>query len=235
MNDRPNRRSIRLKRFDYSSKGAYFITVCVKDHKCVFGRIAESKMELNAFGMIAWNEWKKTGELRPDIEIDPFVIMPNHLHGIITITGRGTLPRAQNHNEINAGTLQRAPTNTNDESFDNNAGTLPRAQNHDEINAGTLQRAPTTVETFGMPRSGSLSTIVRLFKATTTKMINILRGTPGAEFWQRNYYERVVRNESELNNIRQYIVCNPSQWRHDRENESRVESEEYAKMWEKIL
>ncbi|HNT18392.1 MAG TPA: transposase [Acidobacteriota bacterium] len=202
MNDELKRRSVRLKRFDYSTPGAYFVTICVKDHKCLFGRIIMGKMELNAYGIIAWNEWEKTGELRRVVKIDSFVIMPNHLHGILTITGRGT---------------------------------LPRAQNHDEINAGTLQRAPTTVETFGMPRSGSLSTIVRLFKATSTKQINILRGTPGAEFWQRNYYEHIVRNEAELNKTRRYIELNPAQWQFDRENEQRIENDEYENTWMDIL
>ncbi len=111
MNDELKRRSVRLKRFDYSTPGAYFVTICVKDHKCLFGRIIMGKMELNAYGIIAWNEWEKTGELRRVVKIDSFVIMPNHLHGILTITGRGTLPRAQNHDEINAGTLQTCPYN----------------------------------------------------------------------------------------------------------------------------
>ena len=76
---------------------------------------------------------------------------------------------------------------------------------------GTLQRAP-TVERFGKPTSNSIPTIVRLFKSATTKHINEIRGTAGIRFWQRNYYDRVIRNDKELDNIRDYIHNNILQW-----------------------
>jgi REP element-mobilizing transposase RayT len=85
---------------------------------------------------------------------------------------------------------------------------------------GTLQRAP-TVEQFGKSISNSIPTIVRLFKATTTKQINRIRNTPGVPVWQRNYYEHVLRNEADLNEIREYIITNPLKWALDRENPDR--------------
>ncbi|MBI3773250.1 MAG: transposase [Gammaproteobacteria bacterium] len=80
---------------------------------------------------------------------------------------------------------------------------------------GTAHRTP-TVEQFGRPVSGSLPTIVRSFKSAVTKRVNELQQTPGATLWQRNYWERIIRNESELNLIREYIRNNPAQWELDR-------------------
>jgi len=85
---------------------------------------------------------------------------------------------------------------------------------------GTARRAPTT-ERFGKPVSGSLPTIVRSFKSATTTRINGLRGTPGVPLWQRGYYEHVIRNEDELQHIREYILTNPLRWELDRENPAR--------------
>ena len=92
MNYNPNihhRRSIRLKGYDYSQAGAYFITICCDDRKCLFGKIENGKMILNEYGNIAYNEWMKTPTLRKNVELGAFVVMPNHIHGIIFITRRG--------------------------------------------------------------------------------------------------------------------------------------------------
>ena len=71
--------------YDYSSEGAYFITICAKDRECLFGEIVDEKMILNDLGKIAFDEWQKTEEIRKNILVDEFVIMPNHLHGILMI------------------------------------------------------------------------------------------------------------------------------------------------------
>lgn len=78
--------STRLKYWDYSNPGMYFVTICTKNFRCWFGDIVEGEMMLNELGNIADYEWKKTGELRNNIILDEFVIMPNHIHGIICIT-----------------------------------------------------------------------------------------------------------------------------------------------------
>lgn len=84
-NTLPNRRTIRLKGYDYSSSGMYFVTICTQDKLCLFGEVIDSEMVLNDFGKIAYNEWNKTLELRSNIELGEFIIMPNHMHGIIII------------------------------------------------------------------------------------------------------------------------------------------------------
>ena len=86
------RRSVRLKEYDYSQVGLYYITICTKIHLCLFGRIEKGEMILNKYGIIAKKEWIKTQEMRPNIHLDVFVIMPNHIHGIIEVTDRrGTM------------------------------------------------------------------------------------------------------------------------------------------------
>ncbi len=169
-----HRRSIRLKGYDYSQAGAYFVTICTQNRACLFGEVVDGQMRVNELGEIVREEWLRTGQIRPNVELDAFVVMPNHIHGIIVLRG-----------------------------YDRR---------------GTLQRAPTTVERFGKPTSNTIPTIVRLFKSATTKRINHLRGTPGARVWQRNYYERIIRNDDELRRIREYIANNPLQWALDRDN-----------------
>ncbi|BER91780.1 MAG: REP-associated tyrosine transposase [Candidatus Atribacteria bacterium] len=171
-----HRRSIRLKDYDYSQAGAYFITICTKNRECLFGSIVNGEMLLSAWGVIVKNEWLRTSIIRPNIVVDEFVLMPNHLHGILVIV--------------------------------------------DTDCRGTLQRAP-TVERFGKPTSNSIPTIVRLFKSTATKQINELRKTPGEPLWQRNYYERIIRNERELERIRKYVINDPLKWSLDIEDPER--------------
>jgi putative transposase len=80
-----HRRSIRLKGYDYSQAGVYFVTICVKDHACLFGTIADGKLQYNDYGQIANEFWLKISEHFSDVKLDEFIIMPNHIHGIITI------------------------------------------------------------------------------------------------------------------------------------------------------
>jgi len=141
----------------------------------LFGDAVDGQMVLNNIGEIAEQEWKKTEEIRKNIKIDQYIIMPNHLHGIIGIV---------------------------DEP--------------EEISSkGTRHRAP-TIEQYGKPTSNSIPTIIRSYKASVTKKINIERNTRGALIWQRNYYERIIRDESELNRIRKYIIENPFKWQQDK-------------------
>jgi REP element-mobilizing transposase RayT len=80
-----HRRSIRLKGYDYTRAGAYFVTICTHNRECLFGNVADGKMILNAFGNIVESEWLRTPEIRLYVELDEYSIMPNHVHGIIII------------------------------------------------------------------------------------------------------------------------------------------------------
>ena len=81
----PRRKTNRLKGYDYAQAGAYFVTICAQDRACLFGSISNGKMRLNDIGNIVAEEWMKTGEIRIGMELDAWVVMPNHFHGIIVI------------------------------------------------------------------------------------------------------------------------------------------------------
>jgi len=175
-----HRRSIRLKEFDYTSPGAYFVTICTVDRAPLLGGIIEGQMRMSEYGTIAQEEWWRGEKIRPGIHLDAWVVMPNHVHGVVIID---TGPR----------------------------GTARRAQ------------AP---EQFGQPVPTSLPTLMRAYKSAVTRRVNLLRQTPGAPVWQRDYYEHVVRDEDDLNRIREYILTNPQRWPFDHENPARVGGEE---------
>jgi len=95
MHTRANgRRSIRLRGYDYSQAGAYFVTICVHGHESMFGEIVDGRWGPNEFGKIVQEEWERTGALRDNVTLDDFVVMPDHLHGIIRLAGWGTARRA---------------------------------------------------------------------------------------------------------------------------------------------
>ena len=104
---RRDRRSIRLRGYDYSRAGAYFLTICVQNRECLFGEVVNGAMVSNGYGRVVQDEWHRTAQMRPNVNLDAFVVMPNHIHGILVITtkndGDGT-PRR--------GTTRRAPTPT---------------------------------------------------------------------------------------------------------------------------
>jgi len=225
-----NRRSIRLQGYDYSRAGAYFVTICTQNRECLFGDIVHGEMRLNDAGRVVADEWLKTAEIRTEIELDAWVVMPNHFHGILVIACRGTACRARDNDNATLGTapttlgtapttLGTAPTTlgtapTTLGTAPTTLGTAPTTMGTAPTTMGTARRAP-TVERFGGPVSGSVPTIVRAFKSAVTKRINELRQSPGAKLWQRNYWEHIVRNEPELIRIREYIRNNPARWEWD--------------------
>jgi REP element-mobilizing transposase RayT len=175
--DRHRRRSIRLRKYDYSRGGLYFITICTHQRECLFGNIADGTMHLSALGEVAGEEWRRSAALRPALALDAFVVMPNHVHGIVTIV----------EPEGDVGAHSNAP------------------RRHT-----SLHRAPRSVATF-----------VGGFKGAVTRRVNALRGTTGTPVWQRNYYERVIRDEDEFERILWYIEDNPRRWAEDEYNPSR--------------
>jgi REP element-mobilizing transposase RayT len=150
-----HRRSIRLRNYDYRQPGAYFVTINTHGGERLF--------DDPVLRDVAEAMWQRLPRHFPSVELDEWVVMPNHLHGILCI-------------------VDRAPMD----------GARPEA----DVQSGA--------------RSGSLGAIVGNFKSVVTRRINRIRGTPGVPVWQRNYYERVIRNERELAAIRKYIRDNPA-------------------------
>ncbi len=85
MQNLPERRSIRLREWDYTHAGAYFVTINTAGFQCIFGEVLDGSMQLNEYGQIAESEWRRTAELRQNVELDAYVIMPNHMHGIVML------------------------------------------------------------------------------------------------------------------------------------------------------
>lgn len=191
------RRSVRLKDYDYKSNGAYFITICTFKKDCLFGDIADGSVQLSEYGRIVEREWTRTHDLRQNVHIDEFVVMPNHFHGILLIDDNdhvGAMRCLARFEKANKRQTNKRAT-------------------HCGENWATHRIAPTI-------NAGTIGSIVGQFKSIAAKQINRLRNSPGLPIWQRNYYEHIIRSENELHVIRKYIVDNPLKWDLDNENPS---------------
>jgi len=188
--DKHHRRSIRLKGYDYSRPGAYYVTICVHNRECLFGDITDGEMHLNEYGKIVQTEWLKSSEIRDEIELDAYQIMPNHFHCIVIIR-KGTMDRRDERPFVP--TQPIAP-----------AWPIATTSSIDPV-------------IFKM-KPKSLSSLMAGFQSPVTSKINQLRGTPKQDVWQRNYFDRIIRNDNELNRIRKYIIENPMKWNLDNKN-----------------
>jgi REP element-mobilizing transposase RayT len=185
-----HRRSIRLEGYDYTRNGAYFVTICAYRHLCLFGDVMGDAMVTNTWGDVIQEEWERTAGLRPNIELDAFVVMPNHMHGIIVITKVADVGEC---GAQSVGAQCIAPLH----------GTTPIPA-LSKCGLTPLNVAP-----------NSLGAVVRAFKAAVTRRVNRLPNPPEYPVWQRNYYEHIIRNADSLNTIRAYVVSNPARWAED--------------------
>ena len=187
--ERYNRRSIRLRGYDYTRDGAYFVTICTEDRAHVFGRVVDGEMHSNAYGREVANCWLWLAEQYPYVRLDEWIVMPDHIHGIVVITD------GMNSDEPCRGGSRTAHIRTASP-----AGFV------DGPNVGT------DGSEFVPARRKPLGRLVAAFKTVSTRRVNDLRSTSGVRLWQRNYYERVIRNDQALQATRRYIVNNPSQY-----------------------
>ena len=176
------RRSIRLHGYDYRQAGAYFVTICTHNRAPLFGEIRGDEMELNEVGRTVWKCWTAIPDHYPHAKIDAFIVMPNHVHGIIFIGDDATNFKRDGVADVGA----------------NNYSPLQPI--------GQQFRSP----------SKTLGSIVRGFKIGVTKWFRA--NTDIFPVWQRNYYEHVIRDETALHDIRQYIIHNPAKWTDDPDN-----------------
>lgn len=178
-NKNNKRHSLRLKGYDYSNEGVYFVTVVTHGREMLFGNVVDGEMLLNDFGKIVSSTWGDLINHFENIELGEFAIMPNHFHGIVIIT-----------TSVGVGSK---PTPEKTINTPSRAGHGP---------------APTW-----------LPEIMRQFKTFSSKNINQLRGATGTAVWQRGFYDHIIRNEKDYNNIVNYIAMNPSNWEKDDEFE----------------
>jgi putative transposase len=192
------RRSVRLKGFDYARAGAYYVTISAAGQRNIFGEIVNGAMRLNQWGKIAEEEWIKTGEIRPYVRLDAFVVMPNHIHGILIIDREDK--QQQEETEARA-TQQRARQE--------------RAKNEGARYEGATYMSP--VQAQG-PKPQSIGAIIGCYKAAVSRRFRAICETPGMVVWHRNYYEHIIRNDRDWNRVRAYIRENPERWDEDEEN-----------------
>jgi REP element-mobilizing transposase RayT len=226
-----HRKSIRLKGYDYAQEGLYFITLCCnrrsngkwisantanKWHASYFknniyspfGYVDNRQMILNEIGQIAHNEWMKTPEIRNNVELGEFIVMPDHFHGIIKILRRGELHSPSfNSNELNISSSNSNELNT---SSSNSNELNTSLNNSSELHSEEL------LGEFNSPRrspSQTIGAIIRGYKSSVTKQLNNLGlSNKNEPLWQRNYYEHIIRDEEDYQRITQYIKNNPAKW-----------------------
>lgn len=194
FNNKYRSESARLRGYDYAQTGAYFVTICTFDRIRYFGEIIDDVMNRSEIGKIAEREWIVTPQIRPDmqIEMDAFVVMPNHIHGIIVI---GINPyNTPNRRDA----THRVPTNS--------APTIP------DLSGNPIPDSPpnsSSERNKFAPQSNNLASIIRGYKSAVT--VGARKIIPGFA-WQPRFYDHIIRNETELNRIREYIANNPQNW-----------------------
>ena len=189
------RKSIRLPAYDYSTDGAYFVTICSHDRKCLFGEVVDSETVLNDIGNLIKFWWFKLPEKYPTIETDISIVMPNHFHGIINIVNTDPFPTVGVDPCVDPN--QYAAVGV-DPCVD------PNIDGH--TNQGGRMGPP-------------LHKMIQWFKTMTTNEYFRSEKQKGRQYeklWQRNYYEHIIRNEQSLDAIREYIFNNPLKWELDK-------------------
>ena len=193
----PVRRSIRLSGFDYASANWYYVTICTQDRECFLGKINGGIISLNIVGVMVETWWRRLGEKFPWIRLDEYIIMPNHIHGIIHIVRAN--PRIRPYEQTAISTNNPQPiTRLIKTPGENMVSPLPINNTYD-----------------------GLGQIMSWFKRMTTNVyIQNVKENNWPHFnkrlWQRNYYEHVIRDENDLKRIRGYIHDNPMNWEKDK-------------------
>ncbi|GAB6011268.1 transposase [Viscerimonas tarda] len=181
-----HRRSIRLKDYDYSQEGLYFVTICCQDRVCRFGKIEDGEMVLNDAGKMVEKWCLELSNKFPDIELSEYVVMPNHFHVIIVNTGG---------DDVGAD-LRVCPNNAH------------VCQNEDRCH-----NEPILGEHVGSPLHRVIQWFKTMSTNEYIRGVKTLDWPPfNKKLWQRNYYEHIIRNDKSYQPILEYIVNNPANW-----------------------
>lgn len=183
--------SARLPSWDYSSNAAYFITICTAHREHFFGEIINGNMQLSETGKIVHQYWMEIPEHFSFVILDEFVVMPNHIHGIIVIDKPGNNDVSIRMNGVE--TLHATSLHA--------TSLPPSPPNKNKHMAGIS------------PKPGSLPAIIRSFKSSVTKYCNEKKLSFG---WQSRFYDHIIRDNNESIRIRNYIIKNPANWQEDK-------------------
>ncbi len=192
-------KSARLANWDYRNNGIYFLTICTKDREHFFGDIEKAEMKLNPIGELAHKYWNEIPKHFSFVKLGEFVIMPNHVHGILIIEQNQNFDNVTNSNVV--------------ETLQCNVSTR-------QCNVPTHQCNVPTDKSKKMasisPKPGSISTIIRSYKSVVTKNARKLHADFG---WQSRFHDHIVRNKKSFHNISNYIINNPKNWKEDKFHE----------------
>jgi len=187
--------STRLPGWDSSAPGWYFVTICTDQRLMFFGEIVDGQMRLSPAGQIVAEEWLRTPEVRSNVVLDEWVIMPNHVHGIIVILPRESVAVRVPQGDVAVETFRR-----------NVSTAVPF----------TPPRQDEPAQPIAGLRPHTLGAIINQIKSVCTKRIWASGATDFA--WQARFYDHIIRDEGSLARIRQYSRDNPERWERDREN-----------------
>jgi REP element-mobilizing transposase RayT len=199
------RRSIRLKGYDYARDGAYFVTICTQGRERVFGTVVQGEMRPNECGRQVARCWTWLAEQYPYVHVDEWIVMPDHTHAIIVITDTHGDDGRSNATHPNIAT----PNAT--DMYEPCRGGSRTAQLRTASTTDSVIRKADGVHSEPTQRK-PLGRLIGAFKTVSTGRVNDLKGTPGAQLWQRNYHERVIRNSLALDALRRYVANNPVLW-----------------------
>ena len=202
----PNRRSIRLKNYDYSQKGSYFITIVTQNRKHLFGKIEDGKMILSFVGRIVEEEWLNTIQIRPNVTLGEFIIMPDHMHMIVTITTQ--VEKKDNDEWIHSN--PKSPSHTIGAIIRGFKGASTKKINLflNSSRTGEWQFAPSS-ESLSSPSSRTGESLFAPNK-----------------IFQRNYYEHIIRNQRDYHRIEKYIIDNPRNWKKKKKKKLNLKSKD---------
>ncbi len=226
-NSENGRKNMRLRGYDYSCAGLYFITICVKNRACLFGQIQNKKMQLNEAGRMVETEWIKLSERFKNIRFHEYIVMPNHFHAILEIVVPVGATLVVVHPIVDDHPIKKS-------THDNTTILQTKNTGEPEQTIGQPQGiAPTTTNNqneTGTQTKKTLGDMVGAFESITT--VNYIHGArtnhwPPFEgkLWQRNYYDHIIRDEQSYQNISEYVFNNPAKWDEDQFNPANKRSE----------
>lgn len=232
-----NRKSIRLRNYDYSQNGLYFITICTQNRENLFGKIENSEMISNDAGIMIDKIWNELIIRFQNIKLYESIIMPNHIHGIIRLTGRGepcVRPLYDPYVIDNKNNINRDNDNNdgnrvnNDNNNDNNDNQNQKMGEHKVrpygSNGPNGSNGSNGMNGSNGTLDGSIGRIIQGFKSLTTNdyIKNVKNNNKWQPFdkklWQRDYWDHIIRDEKAYNNISNYIKNNPAKWQMDKLN-----------------
>jgi REP element-mobilizing transposase RayT len=211
--------SHRMPNWDYAGSGYYFITIVTQNRECNLGNIVNTSMILSDFGKIVENEWYKSFEIRSELFLDEFILMPNHLHAII-ILEKIKNEKTTNMNGLH-GTHGTGTHGTHVETHGRASLQSPEQSIKQSIKPSIEQ----STEPIFIRKPKSISSFIAGFKSAIYSKIddyidennlNIPKYNRNNHFFQPNYHDHIIRNNAEYKRIKNYIINNPLNWDKDK-------------------